>query len=252
MGANVSSAARVATIRRRGRAQVGQCGAFVRKRRMPTQIKICGLSDEEGVDAALDAGADYLGFVFFPKSPRNVILARAVALASRARGKAALVALTVDADDRLLSDIAGRLRPDLLQLHGAETAERIAAIRTGTGIPVMKAAGVASRQDVTGLTAYKADALLLDAKPPGQATRPGGNGVAFDWSVLAGFAPARPWFLSGGLHPGNVAAAVRVTGAPAVDVSSGVETSPGRKDPALIHAFVAAVRNAEQSRRLAG
>ena len=220
---------------------------------MPTEIKICGLSDEEGLDAALGAGADYVGFVFFPKSPRHVPLHRAVELAGRARGKAAIVALTVDAGDALLSEIAGALRPDMLQLHGGETGDRVEAIRSRTGIPVMKAAGIAGSADLAEVLEIRADRLLLDAKPPRDAQRPGGNGVAFDWTILAGFQPRSPWFLSGGLNPANVAEAVRATGSPGVDVSSGVESSPGRKDPALIEQFVAAVRAAERpSRRLAG
>lgn len=214
---------------------------------MPTVIKICGLSDEEGVDAALDAGADLLGFVFFPKSPRHVALDRAVELARRARGKAGLVALTVDAGDAMLMEIARGLRPDLLQLHGRETAERVAAIRGLTGIRVMKATGVAEAADLAALLAYEADQLLLDAKPPRNAMRPGGNGVAFDWSILAGFSSETPWLLSGGLNPDNVAEAIWATAAPGVDVSSGVESSPGRKDPALIQAFVQAARHAERS-----
>jgi phosphoribosylanthranilate isomerase len=209
---------------------------------MPTEVKICGLSDEESVDAALEAGADYVGFVFFAASPRNVSLQRAAKLAKRARGRAAVTALVVDADDALLSAVARNLRPDLLQLQGRETPERVAAIRALTGIAVMKALGVASRADLSGMTRYAADRFLLDAKPPAGADRPGGNATPFDWSILAGFSGPRPWLLAGGLHPGNVAEALRVSGAPGVDVSTGVESAPGRKDAALIHAFVAAVR----------
>lgn len=220
---------------------------------MPTEIKICGLSDEEGVDAALAAGADYVGFVFFPRSPRHVSLQRAADLAARARGKAGVVALTVDADDSLLRDIVGALRPDFLQLHGSETGERVEAIRMLTGVAVMKAAGVENAGDLVRLAAFGADRMLLDAKPPRGASRPGGNGVAFDWTVLAGCAPQKAWFLSGGLNPANVGDALTMTGAPGLDVSSGVESSPGRKDPALIETFVAAVRAAERPRqRLAG
>jgi phosphoribosylanthranilate isomerase len=220
---------------------------------MPTEVKICGLSDEESVDAALAAGADLVGFAFFARSPRNITLDRAAVLASRARGKAAIVALTVDADDRLLSEIAATLRPDLLQLHGAETPERVAFIRAENRRPVMKVVGVSDAADLTALAAYDAaDRFLLDAKPPRDATRPGGNGVPFDWAVLADFSSPRPWFLSGGLTPANVGAAVQATGAAGVDVSSGVETAPGRKDPALIHAFVAAVRSADAPARRSG
>jgi phosphoribosylanthranilate isomerase len=210
---------------------------------MRTEVKICGLSDEAGVDAALEAGADFVGFVFFPPSPRNVSLARAAALARRARGKARLVALSVDAEDALLAAIAEALRPDLLQLHGRESAERLGAIGALTRRPVMKALGIAAAADLSAASGYaKAERLLLDAKPPREASRPGGNGAAFDWSLLAAFTPGKPWFLSGGLGPGNIADALAATGAPAVDVSSGVESAPGRKDPELIHAFVTAVR----------
>lgn len=220
---------------------------------MPTEVKICGLSDEESVDAALAAGADLVGFVLFAKSPRNIALGRAAVLASRARGKAAIVALTVDGDDSLLSEIAATLRPDLLQLHGGETPERVAFIRAENRRPVMKVVGVSETGDLAGLAAYDAaDRFLLDAKPPRGATRPGGNGAPFDWAVLAHFSLPKPWFLSGGLTPANVGAALQATGAAAVDVSSGVETAPGRKDPALIHAFVAAVRAADAPARRAG
>jgi phosphoribosylanthranilate isomerase len=209
---------------------------------MPTEVKICGLSGEEGVDAALEAGADFVGFVLFPPSPRDVSLERAMALAVRARGKAKVVALSVDADDALLRAIAEALRPDLLQLHGKETPERVRAVRAMTGVPVMKVIGVAARDDLAALPSYQTDRLLLDAKPPRNATRPGGHGVAFDWSVLAGFSWPKPWFLSGGLDPDNVAAALQATRAPGVDVSSGVESAPGQKDPEKIRAFVRAVR----------
>ncbi len=226
---------------------------------MPTEVKICGLSDEESVDAALRAGADYVGFVFFPPSPRNVALDRAAELARRARGRADIVALTVDADDALLHAIAETLRPDLLQLHGRESPQRAAAIRALTGRPIMKAFGVAARGDLAALSAHAADRFLLDARPPPDATRPGGNGAAFDWAILQGFSCGRPWLLSGGLTPANVAEALAAAGAAGVDVSSGVESAPGKKDPALIRAFVAAVREAERaapplaaSRRLAG
>jgi phosphoribosylanthranilate isomerase len=222
---------------------------------MPIEIKICGLSDPEGVDAALAADADFVGFVFFPKSPRNIAIDRAVGLMRRARGKAAIVAMLVDPDRRLLDDVVSTLAPDFLQLHGQETPERVSAIRAAAMIPVIKAIGVASAADLASVDRYidVADRVLLDAKPPRDATRPGGHGATFDWSILTDFFPAKQWFLSGGLNPANVAEAVRTTGAPGVDVSSGVETFPGRKDPALIHAFVAAVRVAERSsQRLAG
>jgi phosphoribosylanthranilate isomerase len=221
---------------------------------MPTEIKICGLSEPESMDAALAAGADFVGFVFYPRSPRCVALARAAELARPARGKAGIVALTVDADEAALREIAETLRPDLLQLHGSESPERVAQTRAAIGVPVMKVLGVAERGDLAAAASYAAaHRLLLDAKPPRDATRPGGNGATFDWTILTEFFPAKPWLLSGGLNAANVAAALEGTGAPGVDVSSGVEISPGRKDPALIHAFVAAVRAAERSpQRLPG
>lgn len=209
---------------------------------MPTEVKICGLSSEEGVDAALVAGADFVGFLFFPASPRNVSLERAAALAARARGKARIVAVTVDGDDSLFRSIAKTLRPDFLQLHGKENPARVKSIRDLTGVPVMKALGVSARRDLAPIAGYTVDRLLLDAKPPRDATRPGGHGTVFDWSVLDGFSPGKPWFLSGGLEPRNVVAALQATRAPGVDVSSGVESAPGVKDPARIRGFVEAVR----------
>jgi phosphoribosylanthranilate isomerase len=220
---------------------------------MPTEVKICGLSDPESVDAALQAGADYLGFVFFEKSPRNVELDHAAMLAARARGKAGIVALTVDAPDMLLSGIVDKLRPDFLQLHGSETPERVIAIRERMKRPVIKVLGVAKARDLTEAGRYSADRLLLDAKPPRSATRPGGLGQTFDWSILTGFRASMPWFLSGGLTPGNVGSAVETLRPAGVDVSSGVESAPGRKDAGLIHAFVAAVRAADRPlKRVAG
>ncbi len=217
---------------------------------MPTEVKICGLSEEESVDAALQAGADFVGFVFFPPSPRNIAPDRAAALARRARGKAGIVALSVDADDGLLSLIAETLRPDILQLHGHETPQRVEAVRALTGLAVMKAVPVATRDDLAASEHYfAAERLLIDAKPPKGATRPGGNAVPFDWSILDGFAPAKPWLLAGGLGPANVAAALKLTGAPGVDVSSGVESTPGKKDVALIRAFIRAVRDHDQDIR---
>jgi phosphoribosylanthranilate isomerase len=212
---------------------------------MPTEIKICGLSDAESVDAALEAGADLVGFVFFARSPRNISPERAAALAERARGRATIVALTVDAEPAFLADLVATVRPDLLQLHGAESPERVEAIRRDTGLPVMKAIGIASAADLDRVRDYPlAETLLLDAKPPADARRPGGNGAPFDWDLLRNFSDARPWLLSGGLTAANVAAALAATGAPGVDVSSGVESAPGKKDPAMIRAFIAAVRAA--------
>ena len=216
---------------------------------MPTEIKICGLSSPDAVDAALDHGADLLGFVFFGPSPRNLSIEQAVPLMRRARGKAEIVALVVDPEQTLLDDIAGTLAPDLIQLHGRESPERVAQVRAATGIPVMKAVGVADRSDLdaAGRYAEVADRLLVDAKAPRDAPRPGGNGLSFDWSILDGFSPGVPWLLSGGLQPGNVGAALAQTGAPGVDVSSGVEVRSGVKDPALIRSFIRAVRESEPS-----
>jgi len=213
---------------------------------MSPLVKICGLSTLASLDSALAAGADMLGFVFFQKSPRNVSLTTARALAERARGRAAIVALTVDADDATLDAIIGSVNPDVLQLHGRETQARVAAIRLRYGRAVMKAVGVAARADLAAAAPFEsvADYLLIDAKPPRDAPLPGGNGLPFDWRLAADFRPATPWLLSGGLDPQNVGEAVARTGARGVDVSSGVESAPGVKDEAKIAAFVAAARGA--------
>ena len=207
-------------------------------------VKICGLKTPETLAAALDAGADMVGFVFFPKSPRHIDLATAEVLGRQAQGKALKVALTVDADDAALAAIVAALNPDLLQLHGHESPERVAAIRARFGLPVMKAIGVAHADDLKDVQAFAAvaDRLLFDAKPPKDAAHPGGNGLAFDWSLLTGLDLSIPSMVSGGLDPANVAEALRRTGAAGVDVSSGVETAPGQKDPAKITAFVRAAK----------
>ena len=207
-------------------------------------VKICGLSTPETLHAALAAGADQIGLVFFPRSPRHVTLDEGRRLAEQARGRAEIVALTVDADDAALEAVVEALRPDWLQLHGRETPARVAAVKARFGPRVMKALGVGTSADLAGADPYRgtADRLLLDAKPPKDAVLPGGNGIAFDWTILKGF-DAR-FMLSGGLSPDNVADAIRVARPMAVDVSSGVETAPGRKDPGLIGAFVAAARQA--------
>lgn len=207
-------------------------------------VKICGLTTEDALDAALDAGAERVGLVFFPRSPRHLTLDRAAALAARARGRAAVVALTVDAGDADLDAVAAAVAPDMLQLHGREAPERAAALRARLGRPVIKALGVSTAAEVAAAAAFAeaADEILFDAKPPKGAILPGGNGVAFDWSLLAGLDLSVPFMLSGGLGPGNVGEALRVTRAPAVDVSSGVETAPGVKSPELIAAFVRAAR----------
>jgi phosphoribosylanthranilate isomerase len=209
-------------------------------------IKICGLSHPDTLDAALAAGADMVGFVRFPRSPRHVGLEQGRALSAMARGQARRVLLVVDATDAELDEAIAALEPDLLQLHGSETPERIAAIRHRTGLPVMKALGVAGAEDLARIAAYAgaADRLLLDAKPPRGAAQPGGNGLSFDWSLLDGLDPRLDVMLSGGLDPGNVAQAIARTRVRAVDVSSGVEAGPGAKDPDRIRAFIRAARAA--------
>lgn len=215
---------------------------------MSLLVKICGVTTPDAIDAAVSAGADMIGLVFFPRSPRHLSLATARSLAERAAGRARIVALTVDATDEDLETIVSGLAPDVLQLHGGESPERVAAIRSAFGRPVMKAVGVADETDLAAVDAYAAvsDMLLVDAKPPKTAEAlPGGNGLTFDWRLVAGLDPGRPVMLSGGLHSGNVAEAVRLTRLSGVDVSSGVESTPGRKDPDRIRAFVAAARSAQ-------
>jgi phosphoribosylanthranilate isomerase len=211
------------------------------------EVKICGLSRPDTMDAALEAGADYVGLVFYEPSPRNVGLEQAETLAAQARGRAAIVALTVNAPDALLRDIARRVRPDFIQAHGEETPERVREIAEITATPVIKAVKVQGAPDVEGARAYAgvADLILYDAMAPEAlaGALPGGNGVAFDWSLLNGNSGGR-FLLSGGLNPANVAEAIRVTGAPVVDVSSGVESTPGVKQPALIRKFIEAARSA--------
>ncbi len=213
---------------------------------MPPLVKICGLSTPDTLAAALDAGAERIGLVFFPPSPRHVDLGRAAALAAQARGRAAIVALTVDAEDDLLAALLDAVSPDMIQLHGRESPARAAAVRARFGRPVIKALGVSSAAEVEASGAYgtSADEILFDAKPPKGAVLPGGNGVAFDWRLLAGLDLPVPFMLSGGLGPRNVGEALRVTRARAVDVSSGVETAPGVKSPELIAAFIRAARGA--------
>ena len=210
-------------------------------------IKICGLNDAETLDAALGAGADMVGFVHYARSPRHVPPERRRTLSAQARGRALRVALVVDASHAALDSVVATLGPDLLQLHGAESPERVAAIRARLARPVMKAVGIGNAADLAALGAYAevADRLLVDAKPPpGPDALPGGNGAAFDWRLVEGLAPGRPLMLSGGLTPDNVGAAIAATGIAAVDVSSGVEDRPGRKDPSRIDAFIRAARAA--------
>lgn len=208
------------------------------------RVKICGLRTQADVAAVAAAGAAYAGFVFFPKSPRHLTIAAARDLALAAPVGLAKVALTVDADDAALDAIVEAVPLDMLQLHGHESPDRVAEVRARYGLPVMKAVGVADEGDLAAIFDYStvADQLLIDAKPPRNATLPGGNGLAFDWRLVAQRRWLRPWMLAGGLTPENVAEAVRLTNARQVDVSSGVESSPGVKDAARIAGFVAAAQ----------
>jgi phosphoribosylanthranilate isomerase len=207
-------------------------------------VKICGLSTRETLDVALEAGADMVGFVFFPPSPRHLRLEVARALGQHAKRRAIKVALTVDADDATLANIVEALQPDLLQLHGKETVARLRDVKQKFGLPVMKAIAVETPADLAPLPGYAAisDRILFDARAPKEATRPGGLGAVFDWHVLENLDLKLPFMVSGGLDAGNVAEAVRVTRAGGVDVSSGVERASGIKDPDLIRAFIRAAR----------
>lgn len=213
---------------------------------MTLLVKICGLKTPEALDAAIEAGADMAGFVFFPPSPRNIGYEAARLLGERTEGRALKVALTVDADDATFERILENLKPGMLQLHGKETPERVAVVRARFGLPVMKALPVETRADLSPIRLYEkvADRLLFDGRPPRNATRPGGLGKAFDWTLLKDLDPGVPFMLSGGLDAGNVAEALAITRAPGVDVSSGVERAPGEKDPEKIRAFVRAAREA--------
>jgi phosphoribosylanthranilate isomerase len=215
---------------------------------MSLLVKICGLSTRETLDAALDAGADMVGFVFFPPSPRHLSLETARELGKRAGRSALKVALTVDADDATLGNIVEALRPDILQLHGKETVARLRDIKQAFGLPVMKAMAVETAADLAALPGYAAvaDRILFDARPPKGATRPGGLGAAFDWHVLENLDLELPFMVSGGLHADNVAEAIRVTRAGGIDVSSGVERAPGVKDIEMIRAFIRAVRASQE------
>jgi phosphoribosylanthranilate isomerase len=211
-------------------------------------VKICGLSTPETLDAALAAGADMVGFVFFPASPRHISLDIAHDLGRQVKGRAKKVALFVDADDALLANSIDALRPDILQLHGRETVARLRDIRQKFELPVMKAIAVETAADLAALPGYAAvaDRVLFDARSPKGATRPGGLGAVFDWHVLENLDLKLPFMVSGGLHAANVAEAVRVSRAGGVDISSGVERAPGVKDPEMIRAFVRAARATEE------
>ena len=213
---------------------------------MALDIKICGLSTAETFDAALDNGASHVGFIFFAKSPRNVSPALAGQLRQAAKGRAEAVAVTVDADDAFLDAIVAAVKPDMLQLHGKETPERVAEVRARYDLPVMKAFSIREAADFEAIAPYRdvADRLLFDAKPPAGSELPGGNGVSFDWRLLAGLDASVDYMLSGGLNAANIGDALRLANPPGIDVSSGVESAPGVKDAALIENFFRAVRAA--------
>lgn len=211
---------------------------------MTTGVKICGLTTVETLDAALDGGASFVGAVVFPKSPRHIAPAEAASLFERARGRAKVVAVVVDPDDALLAEIARTLKPDLIQLHGSETPERAEQVRALTGAGIIKALSIRTHEDFAPAVAWEpfVDHLMFDAKPVEGSVLPGGVGARFDWSLLADRAFRSPWFLAGGLEPENLEDAVKISGAPLVDVSSGVESAPGVKDGARIAAFLEAAR----------
>jgi phosphoribosylanthranilate isomerase len=220
---------------------------------MPVLIKICGLRTPEALDVSLHAGADMVGFVFFPPSPRHIDFATARLLGARVKGRASKVALMVDADDELIAACIEALAPDLLQLHGEETPTRVLAVKSRFRLPVIKAIPVESRDDLGSVPEYAevADRLIFDGRAPQQASRPGGLGKAFDWRLLKNLDPRVPFMLSGGLTADNVAEAIAVTRAGGVDVSSGVERAPGEKDHDRIRAFVRAARGAAGTKRAA-
>lgn len=213
---------------------------------MTVEVKICGLKSEEAIDAALDGGADYIGLVFFPRSPRHVDAASALKLADRARGQAKIVALFVDPDDKVLDGIVEKVQPDLVQLHGDESAPRVREIRSRLHLPIIKAIRVGTSVEAARALRYNeaADLILFDSHPPKGAHVPGGNGQAFDWHALDDVKGRMKFMLSGGLTPQNVAQAIAATDAAAVDVSSGVESEPGVKDVKLIRAFLQAAKGA--------
>ena len=215
---------------------------------MAVEVKICGLKTPEALDAALGGGADYIGLVFFPRSPRHVDIKTGLRLADLARGQAKIVALFVDPEDRALDSIVEQVLPDMIQLHGDESSPRVKEIRKRCGVPVIKAIRVGSAVDVKRAQRYDdaADLILFDAKAPAGAAHPGGNGLTFDWHALDDLKGRMKFMLSGGLTAENVADAIRLTGAGAVDVSSGVESAPGVKDPELIRHFLKAVKTAKQ------
>jgi phosphoribosylanthranilate isomerase len=216
---------------------------------MALTVKICGLKTPEALEVALESGADLTGFVFFPPSPRNLGLEAAKRLGAQVKGRAGKAALTVDANDEMLLGIVEALKPDLLQLHGKETPERVATVRSRFGVPVMKVLPIAERSDLSPIREFAnvADRLMFDARPPQDATRPGGLGRTFDWMLLTGIDPKINFMLGGGLDASNVAQALAITNAPGVDVSSGVERAPGEKDLDKIREFIRVARAAERN-----
>ena len=221
---------------------------------MTLDIKICGLKTEEAIDRAVSLGASHVGFIFFPKSPRNIEPSDAGRLADRVRGRAKIVAVTVNVDNDDLDEIVDQLSPDTLQLHGSETPERVLNVKAVYGLPVMKAFSVRDAEDLKKIEAYVgiADRFLFDAKPPAGSELPGGNGVSFDWTLMHLLDGGVDYMLSGGLNKDNIAEAIRLTGAPGIDISSGVESAPGVKDIGLMEAFFEAARNAEREIAVAG
>ncbi|UCI19757.1 phosphoribosylanthranilate isomerase [Mesorhizobium sp. B2-1-8] len=217
---------------------------------MALDIKICGLKTDQAMAAALAGGASHVGFIFFPKSPRYVEPVEAGRLREAARGKALAVAVTVDAKDAFLDEIVEKMQPDMLQLHGSETPERVAELKARHGLPVMKALPLSEAADLDRIRPFigVADRFLFDAKPPRGSELPGGNGVTFDWRILAGLDAGIDYMLSGGLNAANIGDALRLANPPAIDISSGVESAPGIKDPALIEQFFRAVRAARGDR----
>jgi phosphoribosylanthranilate isomerase len=212
---------------------------------MSILVKICGINSRQAAEAAVAAGADFAGLVFHPRSPRHVALDEARELADYLHNHLRVVALVADADDETIGAVAGAVRPDFIQLHGHESADRVGAVRARFKVHVIKALPVADESDFAPLAAFMqvSDMLLFDARPPAGAALPGGNGAAFDWKLMRGRIYSRPWLLAGGLDAANLATAVALSGARFVDVSSGVESAPGVKDPEKIAAFVAAARN---------
>jgi phosphoribosylanthranilate isomerase len=217
---------------------------------MSPDIKICGLKTAAALAAALTGGASHVGFIFFPKSPRNIEPDEAGRLREAALGKAIAVAVTVDADDASLDRIVAAMQPDMLQLHGSESPARVAAVKARYRLPVMKVLSIRGAADLDAVASYRgiADRLMFDAKPPAGSQLPGGNGVAFDWRLLAGLDADVDYMLSGGLSAANIGQALRLANPPGIDISSGVESAPGVKEPALIEAFFRAVKTAANER----